>query len=129
MKTLYGKGHCPNEVAEVNGTATQNKQSGVRCTYWIDKNRTPCGGSHAWEDHKAALLKFAPQSVKGKGKSAEKGGKCKGKGKGKDQAHSLTEGQNEGQANAKSCPPSNTRACMSDVEINSRKPGVFGVVG
>ena len=63
----------------------------------IDKHHTPCGGSHTWEDHKAALQKFGPP--KGKGNSNEKGGKAKGKGKGKgkDKAHSLTEGQQEGQ--------------------------------
>ena len=94
------KGHCPNEVAEANGTAAQNKQSGVRCTYWIDKHHIPCGGTHSWEDHKAALQKFAPP--KGKGNPTDKGGKAKGKGKGKDQAHSLTEGQQEGQADENS---------------------------
>ena len=85
------KGQCPNEVAETNGTAAYNKQNGVRCTYWVDKHHTQCGGTHTWEDHKAALLKFAPP--KGKGNSSEKGGKAKGKGKGKgkDQAHALTE--------------------------------------
>ena len=92
---LWKKGHCPNEVAEANGTAAQNKQSGVRCSYWIDKQRTPCGGSHSWEDHKAALLKFGPP--KGKGNPSDKGGKGKGKGKGKEQAHSLTEDPKEGQ--------------------------------
>ena len=56
---------------------------------WIDKQRTPCGGTHSWEDHKAALIKFGPP--KGKGYPADKGGKGKGKGKGgKDQDHSLT---------------------------------------
>ena len=93
LAKLYGKGHCPNDVAEANGTAAQNKQTGVRCTYWIDKARTPCGGTHSWEDHRAALLKFAPP--KGKGKPSEKG---KGKGKGKDQSHSLTEPPKEGEA-------------------------------
>ena len=78
--------------AEAIGTAAQNKQSGVRCTYWIDKHHTPCGGTHSWEDHKAALQKFAPP--KGKGNSSDKG---KGKGKCKDQAHSLTECPKEDQ--------------------------------
>ena len=84
-------------MAEANGTAAQNKQNGVRCNYWIDKQRTPCGGTHSWEDHKAALIKFGPP--KGKGYPADKGGKGKGKGKGgKDQNHALTEGPKEGQA-------------------------------
>ena len=97
LQKLWGKGHCPNDIAEANGTAAQNKANGVRCTYWIDKAHTPCGGTHTWEDHKAALLKFAPP--KGKGSPDGKGGKAKGKGKGKskDKTHSLTEGQADGQ--------------------------------
>ena len=92
-----GKGHCPNEVAEANGTAAHNKQTGVRCTYWIDKAHTPCGGTHSWEDHRAALQKFAPP--KGKGKSSEKG---KGKGKGKDRSHEFTEPEKEGETDEQS---------------------------
>ena len=94
---IVEKEHCPNDVAEANGNAAQNKQSGVRCSYWIDKHRTPCGGTHTWEDHKAALAKFAPP--KGKGGSTDKGGKSKGKGKHKDSSHALTEDQPEGQVN------------------------------
>ena len=93
LAKLWGKGHCPNEFAEANGTAAHNKQAGVRCTYWIDKNKAPCGGTHSWEDHEAALIKFAPTS-KGKGKTSEKG-KGEGKGKGDDQTHSLTEPSTE----------------------------------
>ena len=98
LQKLWGKGQCPNDLAEANGMAAQNKQNGVRCTYWIDKHHTPCGGSHTWEDHKATLQKFGPPG-KGKGSPGQKGGKAKGKGKGKgeDEARSLTEGQQEGQ--------------------------------
>ena len=32
LAKLWGKGHCPNEVTETNGTAAQHKQNGVRCT-------------------------------------------------------------------------------------------------
>ena len=95
LAKLWKKGPCPNEVAEANGTAAQNKQKGVHCTYWVDKQKTPCGGTHSWEDHRAALQKFVPP--KGKGSPSGKGGKAKGKGKSKDKSHAFVEGQSDDQ--------------------------------
>ena len=93
MTQLRGKAQCPNTIAEQNGTAEANKRSGVRCTHWVDKNKTECGGSHSFEDHKAALAKFRKERDKGKGKGKGKdkdSGKGK-EGKGKDKMQGLTE--------------------------------------
>ena len=54
---LRGKEWCPNTFAESNGTAEANKRNNTKCTHWVDKNKTECGGSHSFEDHKAALAK------------------------------------------------------------------------
>ena len=42
---LRGRNQCPNTVAEANGTAEANKRTGARCTHWVDKDKTECGGS------------------------------------------------------------------------------------
>ena len=47
---------------------------------------------HSWDDHRAALQKFAPP--KSKGKSSEKG---KGEGTGKGRSHEFTEPEKEGE--------------------------------
>ena len=54
LAQLRGKAYCPNTVAEENGTAEANLEAETRCTHWVDRNRTECGGSHSFEDHKAA---------------------------------------------------------------------------
>ena len=83
LSHLRGRAQCPNTVAEANGTAESNKKHKVRCTYWIDSNKNECGGSHSFEDHKAALAQFRPKG-KGGGKRKEKdSGKGK-QGRGKD---------------------------------------------
>ena len=48
------KDQCPNKIAEANGTAEANKKNNVKCTHWVDSKKTECGGSHSFEDHKAA---------------------------------------------------------------------------
>ena len=68
MAQLRGKAQCPNTVAEQNGTSEANKKSGIKCTHWVDRNKTECGGSHSFEDHEAALAKFRPKG-KGEGKA------------------------------------------------------------
>ena len=72
MTQLRGKAQCPNTIAEQNGTAEANKRSGVKCTHWVDKNKTECGGSHSFEDHKAALAKFRKQGIKARAKERAK---------------------------------------------------------
>ena len=93
MTQLRGRAQCPNTIAEQNGTAEANKRSGVKCTHWVDKNKTECRGSHSLEDHEADLAKFRTKRDKGKGKGKSKGkGGGKGKkGKGKDKIGELTE--------------------------------------
>merc|ERR1712048_491922 len=82
---------CPNTIAEATGTAEANKRNNTTCTHWVDRNKTECGGSHSFEDHKAALAKFRKANQKGNGKGKGKeGGKGK-KGKGKDKFHELAE--------------------------------------
>ena len=51
LAQLRGKAQCPNTIAEVNGTAEANKRTNIKCTHWVDKNKTECGGSHSFEDH------------------------------------------------------------------------------
>ena len=68
---LRGKARCPNTVAEERGTAEANKANNTKCTYWVDKDKTQCGGSHSFEDHKEALSKF--RKPKGDEKGNEKG--------------------------------------------------------
>ena len=88
---LRGRAQCPNTFAEENGTAEANRVNNTKCTHWVDKDKTECGGSHSFEDHKDALAKF--RKPKGKGKGDDKGeedGKGK-KGKGKDKFSDFAE--------------------------------------
>ena len=55
---LRGKARCPNTVAEELGTAETNKANNMKCTFGVDKDKTQCGGSHSFEDHKEALARF-----------------------------------------------------------------------
>ena len=73
LAQLRGKDKCPTTLAITNGTHDANKRNNTRCTHWVDKNKTECGGDHSFEDHKAALAKFRIK-VKGKdGKGKRKG--------------------------------------------------------
>ena len=91
LAQLRGREQCPNTVAEANGTAEANKRNNTKCTHWIDKHKTECGGSHSFEDHKVALTKFRDINKKGKGKGKGKEGRKGKKGKGKDKFHEFAE--------------------------------------
>jgi len=80
LARLRGRGCCPNEVAEAMGTSEANKRKGAKCTMWINDKKEPCGGSHTWEDHKAALEKHDLRPLDAR--KPKGGGKGEGRGKG-----------------------------------------------